>query len=331
MSALQTTSRVEIHNPADFGRVADMSGGISSEREVSLRSGIAVLEALQKCAVDAHAWDPAEKSLQDFARAGFARVWIALHGPGGEDGAIQGALEWLDTPYTGSGVMASALAMDKIRSKHLFRAAGIATPDYRVVHDKGDAMLAAEDFGFPLVLKPAGQGSSVGMSKVFAVGELSAAVEQALGFDGHALAERCIVGEEVTVAVLQGEALPSIRIETPRVFFDYRAKYESENTKYICPGAEDSELEDRYRAVAVKAFDELGCTGWGRVDFMRGKGGEPQVLEVNTIPGMTSHSLLPIAAQAAGIDFSELCWRVLETSISATCSDGIKGVAANGA
>lgn len=331
MSALQTTSRVEIHNPADFGRVAVMSGGISSEREVSLRSGHAVLEALQKRGVDAHAWDPAEKSLQDFARAGFARVWIALHGPGGEDGAIQGALEWLDTPYTGSGVMASALAMDKIRSKHLFRAAGIATPDYRVVRDKGDAMLAAEDLGFPLVLKPAGQGSSIGMSKVFAAGELGEAVEQALGFDGHALAERCIVGEEVTVAVLQGEALPSIRIETPRVFYDYRAKYESENTNYICPGAEDNELEERYRAVAVKAFDELGCTGWGRVDFMRGKGGEPQVLEVNTIPGMTSHSLLPIAAQAAGIDFSELCWRVLETSISATCRDGIKGVAANGA
>jgi len=192
-------------------------------------------------------------------------------------------------------------------------------------------MLAADDFGFPLVLKPAGQGSSVGMTKVFDASELNAAVEQALAFDGHALAERCIVGEEVTVAVLQGQALPSVRIETPRVFYDYRAKYESENTNYICPGAEDNELEDRYRAVAVKAFDELGCTGWGRVDFMRAKDGEPQVLEVNTIPGMTSHSLVPIAAKAAAIDFSELCWRVLETSISATCRDEIKGVAANGA
>lgn len=331
MNATQITQRIEIRKPADFGRVVVMFGGISSEREVSLQSGNAVLEALLQRDVDAHAWDPAENKLEDFASAGFDRVWIALHGSGGEDGAIQGALEWLDTPYTGSGVMASALAMDKIRSKDLFRAAGIATPDYRVVRNKADAMLAADDFGFPLVLKPAGQGSSVGMSKVFDASELKLAVEQALGFDGQALAERCIVGEEVTVAILHGEALPSIRIETPRVFYDYRAKYESENTNYICPGTQDSELEEQYRAVATKAFDELGCTGWGRVDFMRAKGGEPQVLEVNTIPGMTSHSLVPIAAKAAAIDFSELCWRVLETSISATCRDGIKGVAAHGA
>ncbi|NOX69310.1 MAG: D-alanine--D-alanine ligase [Gammaproteobacteria bacterium] len=330
MNTVTRTTRIEISNPADFGRVAVMFGGISSEREVSLQSGNTVLKALLQRDVDAYAWDPAEKSLQDFACAGFDRVWIALHGPGGEDGAIQGALEWLDTPYTGSGVMASALAMDKIRSKHLFRAAGIATPDYRVVRDKADAMLAADDFGFPMVLKPAGQGSSVGMSKVFAANELSVAVELALGFGGHALAERCVIGQEVTVAVLQGEALPSIRIETPRVFYDYRAKYESENTHYICPGTQDDELEEHYRTVAVKAFDELGCTGWGRVDFMRAKGGEPQVLEVNTVPGMTSHSLVPIAAKGAGIDLPGLCWRVLETSISTACHTGTKGVAANG-
>jgi len=330
MNAENNTARIEIRDPADFGRVAVMFGGISSEREVSLQSGNTVLNALLQRNVDACAWDPAEKNLQDFACAGFDRAWIALHGPGGEDGAIQGAMEWLDTPYTGSGVMASALAMDKIRSKHLFRAAGIATPDYRVVRGKADAMRAADEFGFPMVLKPAGQGSSVGMSKVFDASELSSAVELALGFDGYALAERCVVGEEVSVAVLQGEALPSIRIETPRVFYDYRAKYESENTHYFCPGTEDLALEEHYRTVAVKAFDELGCAGWGRVDFMRAKDGEPQVLEVNTIPGMTSHSLVPIAAKGAGIDLPELCWRVLETSVSATCRDGIKGIAANG-
>jgi D-alanine-D-alanine ligase len=308
-----------------------MFGGISSEREVSLQSGEAVLEALLSLNVNACAWDPAVNSLSEFAASGFDRVWIALHGPGGEDGAIQGALEWLDTPYTGSGVMASAIAMDKIRSKHLFRAAGIATPAYRVVRDLADALYAAEEFGYPLVLKPAGQGSSVGMSKVFDASELNAAVEQALGFEGVALAEKCVVGKEITVAVLQGVALPSIRIETPRVFYDYRAKYESESTNYVCPGSEDDDLEERYGEIALKAFTELGCTGWGRVDFMTGKDLEPQVLEVNTIPGMTSHSLVPMAAKAAGIEFPELCWRVLETSVGLASQKKTREAAANGA
>jgi D-alanine-D-alanine ligase len=308
-----------------------MYGGISSEREVSLQTGDAVLEALLSLNVNACAWDPAVNSLSDFSASGFDRVWIALHGPGGEDGAIQGALEWLDTPYTGSGVMASAIAMDKIRSKHLFRAAGIATPAYKVVRDQADALLAADEFGYPLVLKPAGQGSSVGMSKVFDASELNAAVEQALSFEGAALAEKCIVGKEITVAVLQGAALPSIRIETPRVFYDYRAKYESESTNYVCPGSEDDDLEERYREIALKAFTELGCTGWGRVDFMTGKNQEPQVLEVNTIPGMTSHSLVPMAARAAGVEFPELCWRVLETSVALASQKNTKEAAANGA
>jgi len=331
MNVMPNSSRIEINDATEFGRVAVMCGGISSEREISLQSGKAVLDALVDRGIDAYAWDPAEKTLAEFSAAGYDRVWIALHGRGGEDGAIQGALEWLDTPYTGSGVMASAIAMDKVRSKHLFRAAGIVTPDYRVIRSRADAVLAADEFGFPLVLKPAGQGSSVGMSKVFESSDLSAAVEEALGFDGTAIAERCIAGKEITVAVLQGEALPSIRIETPRVFYDYRAKYESESTQYDCPGTGDDELEKKYRAIAVSAFDEVGCTGWGRVDFMHAKGDEPQVLEVNTIPGMTSHSLVPMAAKAAGIDFSELCWRVLETSISATCRDKTMGVVANGA
>lgn len=324
-------SRRAVEDVHDFGRVAVMLGGFSSERQVSLDTGNAVLEALRSRGVDAHAWDPAEQDLTRFAAAGFDRVWIALHGTGGEDGALQGALEWLDTPYTGSGVMASAIAMDKIRSKHLFDACKIPTPDYAVIRHRADAIIAAEDFGFPLILKPTGEGSSVGMSKVFEAEELAAAVDLALEYGGVALAERCIVGDEMTVAVLQGEALPTIRIETPRVFYDYRAKYESDRTAYHCPGTVDAETEKRYADLAIAAFAGLGCTGWGRVDFMTGGNGQPQVLEVNTVPGMTSHSLVPMAARQAGIDFEELCWRILETSVGVDVRATHIEVAANDA
>jgi len=323
--------RIVVENVADFGRVAVIYGGFSSEREVSLDSGAAVLAALRARDIDADGWDPAEKDLAEFAAAGFDRVWIALHGPGGEDGGLQGMLQWLNTPYTGSGILASALAMDKILSKHLFKAAGINTPDYMVIEAIGDARLAADEFGFPLVIKPAGQGSSVGMSKVFETDELPTAVDLALGFGGPALAERCIVGDESTVAVLHGQALPSIRIETPRVFYDYRAKYESDKTRYFCPGTDDPQLEQRHHDLATAAFNILGCSGWGRVDFMTGNDGEPQVLEVNTIPGMTSHSLVPMAAKVAGIDFAELCWRILETSMVSLSVIETIGVAVNDA
>ena len=317
MSGLLTRNerRVAVEEAGDFGRVAVLLGGYSSERAVSLETGRAVLAALRSRGVQAKAWDPAERGLVEFAQAGFDRAWIALHGTGGEDGSLQGALDWLDTPFTGSGVMASALAMDKIRSKHLFAACGIPTPDYKVVRQRADAVLAAEEFGFPLILKPAAEGSSVGIAKVFESAELGAAADQALKHGGIALAERCIVGDEVTVGVLQGEALPTIRIVTPRVFYDYHAKYESDRTEYHCPGTADAGAETRYRELALAAFAVLGCSGWGRVDFMTGGDGRPQVLEVNTIPGMTSHSLVPMAARAAGIDFAELCWRILETSI----------------
>ena len=297
-----------------FGRVAVMLGGLSSEREVSLDTGAAVLKALKSRGVDAHAWDPAEKTMAKFANAGFDRVWNALHGPGGEDGALQGALQWLDIPYTGSGVMASALAMDKVRSKHLFRACDIPTPDYAVIRSHADASLAAERLGFPLVIKPSGQGSSVGMSKIFERAELNDAVDLALRYDAEALLETCVTGDEFTIGVLQGRALPSIRIVTPRVFYDYRAKYESDRTEYICPGTSSDAEEQSYADLAVAAFNELGCTGWGRVDFMADVDGQPLVLEVNTVPGMTSHSLVPMAAKEDGIDFDELCWRILETS-----------------
>lgn len=327
MSPGRMERRVRIDSAADFGRVAVMLGGVSSEREVSLQTGRAVLAALTQRKVDAHAWDPAERSLREFATAGFDRVWIALHGPGGEDGTLQGALQWLGVPYSGSGVLASALAMDKIRSKRLFRSAGIDTPDFVVVENKADAMLAAADFGYPLVLKPAGQGSSVGMTKVFEERELAAAVTLALGFCGHALAERCVIGSEITVGVLQGEALPSIRIETPRVFYDYRAKYEADSTRYYCPGTRDPDAEARYSQIALEAFCELGCSGWGRVDFMEGSDGTPYVLEVNTVPGMTSHSLVPMAARQAGMDFPELCWRILETSFGERSEAGMEAAA----
>lgn len=315
MIELLNDERTVITDAADFGRVAVMYGGDSSERAVSLDTGAAVLEALQSRGIDAEGWDPSGRSLAEFARQGFDRVWIALHGPGGEDGALQGALQWLETPYTGSGVMASALAMDKIRSKELFRAAGIDTPDYLVLNRSGDAKLAADQLGLPMVIKPSGQGSSVGIGLVFESSDLADAVELALSFGAPALAERYIAGAESTVAVLQGQALSSIRIETPRVFYDYRAKYESEKTRYFCPGTDDPELEQRFHDAAVGAFAALGCSGWGRVDFMTGEDGVPQVIEINTVPGMTSHSLVPMAAKEAGIDFPELCWRVLETSI----------------
>ena len=327
-----TDDRHRVTDAAGFGRVAVMLGGHSSERAVSLDTGGAVLKALTAKGVDAQPWDPAERSMAQFADAGFDRVWIALHGPGGEDGAVQGALQWLDMPYTGSGVLASALAMDKVRSKHLFRAAGIATPDYAVVHSLADASVAAEQLGFPMIIKPSGQGSSVGMSKIFERSELNAAVDQALRFDDTALLETCVVGEEITVAVLQGRALPSIRIETPRVFYDYRAKYESDRTEYICPGTDSDAQEQRFAEVALAAFAELGCSGWGSVDFMVGADHEPKVLEVNTVPGMTSHSLVPMAAQKDGIDFEELCWRILETSFrNAQVDHNLVEVAANGA
>jgi D-alanine-D-alanine ligase len=315
--SVRVEQRQVIADAAEFGRVAVMLGGFSSEREVSLDTGNAVLSALLKRGVNAEAWDPAEQSISEFAAAGFDRVWIALHGPGGEDGALQGLLQWLEIPYTGSGVMASAIAMDKVRSKHLFRAAGIPTPDYAVIATREEAAVAAENLGFPLIIKPSGQGSSVGMSKIFERGELNTAVDEALRYGDTALLETCITGDEFTVAILQGEALPTIRIETPRVFYDYRAKYQSDRTEYICPGTGDEADEARYAELALAAFAELGCSGWGRVDFMTGSDGQPLALEVNTVPGMTSHSLVPMAARQSGIDFDELCWRILETSFAA--------------
>lgn len=298
----------------EFGRVAVLLGGDSTEREISLLSGNAVLAALQRRGVDAHAFDPREVSLTGLTQ--FDRVWIALHGPGGEDGTLQGALEYLGVPYTGSGVMGSAIGMDKLRTKRLAHAIGVATADYVVLRGRPDFELAIERLGLPMIVKPATQGSSVGMSKVEKAEDLPAAYEAAAKIESAVFAEPWITGKEYTVAVLQGQALPSIRIETPKKFYDYEAKYFRDDTKYFCPSGLSGPAEQHLANLALAAFDAVGASGWGRADFMTDTTGRPLLLEVNTIPGMTDHSLVPMAARASGIDFDELVWRVLETSFT---------------
>jgi D-alanine-D-alanine ligase len=300
--------------PREFGKVAVLLGGRSSEREVSLMSGRAVLEALRRRGVDAEAFDPAEQPLGNLLGASFDRAWIALHGPGGEDGALQGALEWLGLPYTGSGVLGSAISMDKLRTKQLAQANGLATPPFLVLRGADDCRRAADELGLPLAVKPATQGSSVGMSRVEHSDEIVAAWRSASALDPVVIAEPWVSGQELTVAVLQGEALPSIRIETPRSFYDYQAKYFADDTRYHIPSGLAPDREAELKRVALAAFRAVGAQGWGRADYMIGGDGVPQLLEVNTVPGMTSHSLVPMAAKSIGIDFDELVWRVLETS-----------------
>jgi D-alanine-D-alanine ligase len=300
----------------EFGRVAVLLGGDSTEREISLLSGNAVLAGLKRRGVDAHAFDPREQSLPKLVDEHFDRVWIALHGPGGEDGTLQGAREYLGVPYTGSGVMGSAIGMDKLRTKRLAHAVGVATADYVVLRGQQDFEVAIERLGVPMIVKPATQGSSVGMSKVEKAGDLPAAYELAARIETAVFAEPWITGKEYTVAVLQGQALPSIRIETPKTFYDYEAKYFRDDTRYFCPSGLSVPAEQHLANLAVAAFDAVGASGWGRADFMADTTGRPLLLEVNTIPGMTDHSLVPMAARASGIDFDELVWRVLETSFT---------------
>jgi D-alanine-D-alanine ligase len=305
-----------VSDPRDFGHVAVLFGGDSSEREISLLSGNAVLEALRTRSVDAHAFDPREEALTDLIAGGFARVWIALHGPGGEDGTLQGALECLGIPYTGSGVMGSAIGMDKLRTKRLGAAVGVPTADFVVLTGPADFELTIERLKLPLIVKPATQGSSVGMTKVERAADLAAAFAAARQLEPLVFAEPWIPGKEYTVAILQGEALPSIRIETPKVFYDYEAKYFRDDTRYFCPSGLPAGAEAHLRSLALAAFEAAGASGWGRADFMMDAAGRPLLLEINTIPGMTSHSLVPMAARAVGIDFPELAWRVLETSFT---------------
>lgn len=305
-----------VTDPQDFGRVAVMLGGDSSEREISLLTGNAVLEALRRRRVDAHGFDPRDVPLEELRTGGFARVWIALHGPGGEDGTLQGALEYLGVPYTGSGVTGSAIGMDKLRTKRLALSCGVPTADFVVLRGPADFAPALERLKLPLIVKPATQGSSVGMSKVERAEDLPAAYAAAARLETAVFAEPWITGAEYTVALLQGEALPSIRIETPRTFYDYEAKYFRDDTRYFCPSGLSQPAESHLASLAVAAFDAVGASGWGRADFMMDGAGKPLLLEVNTVPGMTSHSLVPMAARARGIDFDELAWRVLETSFT---------------
>ncbi len=307
------TALRRVTDPKEFGRVAVLFGGDSTEREISLLSGNAVLDALRRRGVDAHAFDPRDRSL---ATLQFDRVWIALHGPGGEDGTLQGALEYLGVPYTGSGVMGSAIGMDKLRTKRLAQAIGVATADYVVLRGPQDFEIAIERLGLPMIVKPATQGSSVGMTKVESESDLPAAYKAAAALENSVFAEPWITGKEYTVAILQGRALPSIRIETPKTFYDYEAKYLRDDTRYFCPSGLSSQAEQHLANLALAAFDAVGASGWGRADFMADATGRPLLLEVNTIPGMTSHSLVPMAARAVEIDFDELVWRVLETSLT---------------
>jgi len=295
----------------DFGKVAVMLGGESAERPVSLKSGAAVLAALKRSGVNAHAFDPAEKPLGALKDEKFERVFIALHGRGGEDGCLQGALELMKLPYTGSGVLAAALAMDKWRSKLAWRAAGIPVPEFVVVDASADFDAVEARLGLPLFVKPACEGSSIGISKVKQAGGLRAAWELAAQYDKVVLAERFVDAGEYTVGILAGQALPVIRIVPATEFYDYEAKYDRDDTQYRIPSGLVAEQEAALQQMALRAFDVLGGRGWGRVDIMLDHEGNPWCLEVNSAPGMTDHSLVPMAARAAGISFEELVVRIL--------------------
>lgn len=301
----------------NFGKVAVLMGGRSGEREVSLKSGGAVLSALQAQGVDAQAFDPREKPLHDLES--FDRVFINLHGRYGEDGCIQGALEMLQIPYTGSGVMASAIGMDKWRTKLLWRATNVVTPDFELVTADSDFAAIEKKLGLPMFVKPANEGSSLGISKVKEAGGLQAAYELAAKSDPLVIAEKFVGGGEYTVGVISdGEggfrALPIIRIVPKNEFYDFEAKYLRDDTEYLCPCGLNTEKEAQIQQEALLAFRAVGCKGWGRVDFLMDETGNHYFLEVNTSPGMTDHSLVPMAAKAAGISFEELVVRILESA-----------------
>jgi D-alanine-D-alanine ligase len=295
-----------------FGKVAVLLGGKSAEREVSLKSGGMVLAALRKKGIDAHPFDPKERDVQDLVKERFARVFIALHGRFGEDGTLQGVLEWLGIPYTGSGVLASALAMDKVRTKRLWAAEGLPTAPYEVLGKDSDLKAVAKRLGVPLFVKPASEGSSVGMTKVKKAQDLEEAYALAVNYDPVVIAEKFIDGAELTVGIVGERVLPIIRIETPREFYDYEAKYIANDTRYLIPCGLPDKKEKELQALSLKAFRALGCRGWGRVDLMLDKRGRPFLLEVNTSPGMTDHSLVPMGARAVGISYEDLCVQVLE-------------------
>jgi D-alanine-D-alanine ligase len=295
-------------------RVAVLLGGRSAEREVSLKSGALVLAALRSRGVDAHPFDPAQQGLEALIAGRYERAFIALHGRFGEDGTLQGALEWLGLRYTGSGVLGSALAMDKVRAKRLWMAEGLPTPQFELLDANSEFRAVAQRLGLPLMVKPVNEGSSLGMSKVRAAGDLEEAYALAVNYDRTVMAERFIEGSELTAGILGDEVLPLIKLETPRDFYDYQAKYVATDTRYLIPCGLPAARERELQQLCLRAFFALGCNGWGRVDLMLDAQGQPWLLEVNTAPGMTDHSLVPMAARAAGLSYADLCMRILEHS-----------------
>ena len=322
---------IEDININAFSKVAVLMGGWSAERPVSLQSGQAVLDGLKRCGVNAWGVDVQKATVLDTLRRGsFDRAFIVLHGPGGEDGVIPGALDILNIPYTGSGVLASALAMDKLRCKQFFEGAGIPTPGYMVLDENTDMEFVQASLGLPLMIKPVLEGSSLGMSKVEQGEELVPAWRQAAEYQGEVIAERWIEGKEYTVAILGQQALPVIRLETSNAFYDYEAKYQSDETRYHCPCGLSPDEEARLQRLSLSAFNAVGARGWGRVDVMCTEDGTPWVIEINTVPGMTSHSLVPMAAKAAGMSFDELICRILEQTLDAEHAQITMGEINNG-
>ena len=319
--AEQVQRDLEKITPQDMGRVGVLLGGRSGERDISLMSGQGVLEALKTRGVDAYAFDPAQQSMGDLAQSKFDRVFIALHGRYGEDGTIQGALEQMGIPYTGSGVLASALAIDKQATKRVWASYGLPSPHFIMLDAKTDWQKVVDELGLPLIVKPAREGSSLGLSKVNSVDELPAAYALAAKLDRAVMAEQCIVGEELTCPIVgtgdSAQALPVIRIVAPSANYDYHNKYFSDDTRYLCPTGLSLDLERDVQELAVRAYQALGCQGWGRADVMiDGKTQKPYLLEMNTAPGMTSHSLVPMAAKAAGVDYPTLVmWLLIQASL----------------
>jgi D-alanine-D-alanine ligase len=303
-----------IDNAAEFGRVAVLMGGRSAEREISLISGKAVLAGLQRRGVDAYGIDVSFDICHQLSSGEFDRAFVVLHGRGGEDGEIQGFLQAINMPYSGSGVAASVLSMNKRISKNNWVQQGLPTAAFEQVNADSDAATLVRKLGLPLIIKPVNEGSSIGMSKVSSADELESAIALALEYDADVIAEQWITGEEYTVAILDSEALPAIRLKTPNEFYDYEAKYQSDSTEYLCPCGLDAESEQQMQQLALRAFAGLDMSGWGRIDFMRDGQGAFYLLEANSVPGMTDHSLVPMAAKQAGLDFDDLVWRILETS-----------------
>lgn len=303
-------------NASKFGKVAVLLGGKSAERGVSLDSGTAVLEALVRSGVDAEGFDPKERSVTELV--GYDRAFIVLHGRGGEDGQIQGVLEWLNIPYTGTGVQGSAIGMDKVKTKQVWQGSELPTAPYRIVSKDSDLNEIVDSIGLPFIIKPVHEGSSIGMSKVEKIEDFAEAIAKAAVHDAVVMAEKWITGREFTIVILNGQALPVIRLEPPKdvAFYDYEAKYNRNDVQYGIPCGLTEDEEKRLQALCLRAFQAVGASGWGRIDAMQDENGNFWLLEVNTVPGMTSHSLVPKAAQAVGLDFDQLCVAILEQTLN---------------